>query len=173
MTHVLPPKGRGRSSKKHIDLQWCVWTRDSFPSSVSYSHFLLKIFISFPSYFLRALHSLCPSPGSKRNTQGKCFWVEPAWPKPAESPLLSPRVSGVRERDHKNTCYSDAITSYWWKTACLGGKPFSQTVICLGVAMTLCFCAKNINQAKSPSPMKGRWDPGRAHPRICNPCVWC
>jgi len=101
VTHVLPPKGRGRSSKKHIDLQWCVWTRDCFPSSVSYSHFLLKIFISFPSYFLHALHSLCPSPGSKRNTQGKCFWVEPAWPKPAESPLLSPRVSGVRERSQE------------------------------------------------------------------------
>lgn len=101
MTHILPPKGRGRSSKKHVDLQWYVGTRDCFPSSSSCSHFLLKIFIFSPSYFHRALHSLCPSPG-KEGTR-KCFWVEPARPKPAERPLLLPRVSGVRERSQEYT----------------------------------------------------------------------
>ena len=31
-------------------------------------------------------------------------------------------MSQGSERDHKNTRRLDAITSYWWKTACLGGK---------------------------------------------------
>lgn len=100
MLYLCDPCFTSQRHRKILKETYSVGTRDCFPSSsVSYSHFLLKIFISFPSYFHRALHSLCPSPGSKRKAQGKCFWVEPAWSKPAESPLLSPRV-GERSQEY-------------------------------------------------------------------------
>lgn len=57
---------------------------------------------------------------------------------------------------------------------CLGGKPFSQTTVSLGIATSLPSCAKNIGLFKSPSP-KGHGEvvvmPIQAG-YTCSPAAW-
>lgn len=133
--------------KKHVDLQWYVGTRDCFPLLFFMQSFSLENIHFSPSYFHRALHSLCPSPG-KEGTR-KCFWVGSSTQASWWSSSLTSCLRGQR-RSQEYTL-PDAITSYWWKTACLGGKPFSQAVICLELQWHCSLCQEYQSVQKSLS----------------------
>lgn len=128
--------------------------------------FLLKIFI-FPhliSIVLLPLYVLALERKAQGSVLSGARSTQASWA--SSSPYL---VSQGSEREitkiHVTRCNHFLLMKNslpGWKTI-FSGSDLPRS------CNDLLFCAKNINQSKSPSPMKGRWDPGRAHPRIVIP----
>ena len=160
MTHILPPKGRGRSLKKHRDLPTNAKSDCSPSSSKPLSPFLLKTLESF--YFHPVLCSLHPSTGATWKAQVKGFGLEPAWPKPGGSALSTLHL-GDRRRWQESTLFGRNHVLPFGKNSLPGWKTiFSAADLprtCNGIAL-LC----QAYQSAQKSLSREKWvSSGLAH----------
>lgn len=160
--HILPPRGDGRSLRKHIFLP--LQAEEGFPSpSPSLQGSVFKNGLSFSSSSLPILCSCSAGPRLRGKAHVKCFCCLAKPPGRQRAALMlssAPHLCipclRVSERQQEYTrLRCNHFLAY--EQTCLGGKPFSQTEICLETAKTLFLCAKNINQFKSPSP-RSHWE---------------